>query len=128
MAQRSPEILATIVIESLLETTSTYLTKVSPQIPKVHPLSMLTRKWVLSMYSMRFSSNKLDWNLFCNTSKWYGICNSINCSFSTLQWGTNQNVVFEFAVRKISILPTLKASRELKNWYFTTKFLPKHYL
>jgi len=39
-----------------------------------------------------------------------------------VQWGTNQNVVFEIAVRKISRLPTLKVSRELKNWYFPTKF------
>jgi hypothetical protein len=29
----------------------------------------------------------------------------------TVQWGTNQNVIFEIAVRKISRLPTLKASR-----------------
>jgi len=45
-----------------------------------------------------------------------------------VQWGTNQNVVFEIAVRKISRLPTLKVSRELKNWYFPTKFLPKHFI
>jgi hypothetical protein len=45
-----------------------------------------------------------------------------------VQWGTNQNVVFTIAVRKLSRLPTLKASRELKNWYFPTKILPKHYL
>jgi hypothetical protein len=29
---------------------------------------------------------------------------------------------------KNSRLPILKASRELKNWYFPTKFLPKNYL
>jgi len=42
--------------------------------------------------------------------------------------GSNQNVVFEFAKREISVLPTLKASRELKNWYFTMKFFPQHHL
>jgi hypothetical protein len=47
---------------------------------------------------------------------------------SIVQWGTNQNVVFKIAVRKLSRLPTLKASRELTNWYFPTKILPKHYL
>jgi len=31
-----------------------------------------------------------------------------------VQCGSNQNVVFEFAMREISVLPTLKASRELK--------------
>jgi hypothetical protein len=31
-------------------------------------------------------------------------------------------------MRKISRLPTLKASQELKNWYFPTTLLPKHYL
>jgi len=44
-----------------------------------------------------------------------------------VQWGTNQNVVFEIAARKLSRLPTLKACRELKNWYFSTSFLPKNY-
>jgi hypothetical protein len=44
-----------------------------------------------------------------------------------VQWGTNQNVVFEIAARKLSRLPTLKAFLELKNWYFSTIFLPKHY-
>jgi len=39
--------------------------------------------------------------------------------------GSNQNVIFEFVVREISILPTLKASRELKNWYFTMNFFSK---
>jgi hypothetical protein len=38
--------------------------------------------------------------------------------YANVQWGTNQNVVFKIAVRKISRLPALKASRELKNWYF----------
>jgi hypothetical protein len=42
-----------------------------------------------------------------------------------VQWGTNQNVVFEIAARKLSRLPTLKAFPELKNWYFPTNFLPK---
>jgi len=45
-----------------------------------------------------------------------------------VQWGSNQNVVFEFTMREISVLPTLKGSRELKNWYFTKKFLPQHQL
>jgi len=31
-------------------------------------------------------------------------------------------------VREISMLPTLKASQELKNWYFTMKFFPQHCL
>ena len=39
-----------------------------------------------------------------------------------VQWGTNQNVVFEIAARKLSRLPTLKAFQELKNWYFPTMF------
>jgi hypothetical protein len=47
---------------------------------------------------------------------------------SIVQWGTNQNVVFEIAARKLSRLPTLKAFLELKNWYFSTIFLPKNYL
>jgi hypothetical protein len=42
-----------------------------------------------------------------------------------VQWGTNQNVVFEIAARKLSRLPTLKAFRELKNWYFSTIFFTK---
>jgi hypothetical protein len=60
-----------------------------------------------------------------------GLCSCSNTKpeyTSKVQWGTNQNVVFKIAVRKLSRLPTLKASRELKNWYFPTKFLPKHYL
>jgi hypothetical protein len=48
--------------------------------------------------------------------------------YKEVQWGTNQNVVFEIAMRKLSRLPTLKASRELKNWYFPSKFSAKHYL
>jgi len=39
-----------------------------------------------------------------------------------VQWGTNQNVVFEIAAKKLSRLPTLKAFRELKNWYFSIFF------
>jgi len=35
---------------------------------------------------------------------------------------------FEFAVREISVMPTLKASQELKNWYIAIKFLPQHHL
>jgi len=46
----------------------------------------------------------------------------VSFQYSTVQWGRNQNVVFEFAMREISVLPTLKASRELKNWYFTMNF------
>jgi len=45
-----------------------------------------------------------------------------------VQWGPNQNGVFEIAVKEISMLPTLTASQELKNWYFTTKCLPQHHL
>jgi len=41
---------------------------------------------------------------------------------------TNQNGVFEIEVKEISMLPTLTASRELKNWYFNTKFLPQNHL
>jgi len=38
-------------------------------------------------------------------------------------WSSNQNhVVFESTVREISVMPTLKASRELKNWYFNMIF------
>jgi len=43
-----------------------------------------------------------------------------------VQWSTNQNGVFEFAMKEISMLATLIASRELKNWYFTMKFLSQH--
>jgi len=51
---------------------------------------------------------------------------AVRNGMSTLvQWGTNQNVVFEIAARKLSRLPTLKAFRELKNWYFSTIFLIK---
>jgi len=42
-----------------------------------------------------------------------------------VQWGNNQNVVFEIAARKLSRLPTLKAFRELKIWYFSTIFFTK---
>jgi len=45
----------------------------------------------------------------------------------TVQWGSNQNVVFEFAMREISLLSTLKVSREFKNWYFTMKVLTHHH-
>jgi len=31
-------------------------------------------------------------------------------------------------VKEISVLPTLTASQELKNWYFTRKFLSQHHL
>jgi len=41
-----------------------------------------------------------------------------------VQWGSNQNAVFEFAVREILVLPTLKASQELNNWYFTMNSFP----
>jgi len=42
--------------------------------------------------------------------------------------GSNQNVVFEFAVREILVLPTLKVSQELKIWYFNMKNLPQNHL
>jgi len=45
-----------------------------------------------------------------------------------VQWCSNQNVVLEFTMREISMLPTLKASWELKNWYFTMNFFPRHHL
>jgi len=49
-------------------------------------------------------------------------------SFVIVQWGDNQNGVFEFAVKEIPVLPTLTASQELKNWYFTMKFFSQHHL
>jgi len=48
--------------------------------------------------------------------------------FICVQWGPNQNGVIDIAVKEISVLPTLTASRELKNWYFTMKFLPHYHL
>jgi len=48
--------------------------------------------------------------------------------FIIVQWGTNQNGVFQFAMKEVSVLPTLTAFRELKNWYFTMKFLSQHHL
>jgi len=42
--------------------------------------------------------------------------------YADVYWSSNQNVFFEFVIRKISMLPTLKASQELKNWYFTMKY------
>jgi hypothetical protein len=60
MERRPQEILTTMVIESPLETTSAYLTLVSPCKPNVHSLSKLTTKCVSSMFSMTFSSNSLD--------------------------------------------------------------------
>jgi len=47
---------------------------------------------------------------------------------SIVQWGTDQNVIFEFAVKEIAVLPTLTASQELKNWNFTMEFLSQHHL
>jgi len=44
MARHPLEVLTTIVIESLLETTLVYLIEVSPRNPKVRLLSMLTTK------------------------------------------------------------------------------------
>jgi len=49
-------------------------------------------------------------------------------AFTDVRWGSNQNVVSEFVVREISMLLTLKASREIKNWYFTMKILPQNLL
>jgi len=35
---------------------------------------------------------------------------------------------FEFTLIEISVLPTLTTSQELKNWYFTMKFLSHHHV
>jgi len=48
--------------------------------------------------------------------------------FSYVQWGPNQDGVFEIVVKEISMLLTLTTSRELKNWYFITNFVPHHHL
>jgi len=45
-----------------------------------------------------------------------------------VQWGDNQNGVFEFVVKEISVLPTLIAFQGLKNWYFTMNFLSQHHI
>jgi hypothetical protein len=70
----------------------------------------------------------LPWHAGPHSSAFFHFTACFWAKASNLQWGTNQNVVFEITVRKISRLPTLKASRELKNWYFPVKFLRKHYL
>jgi hypothetical protein len=54
--RRPPEILTTMVILSLPDTTSAYFIVVSPRNPNVRPLSTLTTKCVSSIFSMRFSS------------------------------------------------------------------------
>jgi len=64
------------------------------------------------------------------TPKYIWLCFTKNTPKLPLlvQWGDNQYGVFEFAMKEISMLPTLIASWELKNWYFTMKFLSQHHL
>ena len=49
-------------------------------------------------------------------------------SFIHVQWGDNQNDVFEFALKEISHLPNLTTSRGLKNLTLPRLFLTKSLL
>ncbi len=61
------------------DTTSAYLTSLSPQNPSVLPLSKLTLQCVSSMFSTRFSSNVPARNSLASCSRWNAICLSICC-------------------------------------------------
>lgn len=40
-----------------------------------------------------------------------------------MQWRINENGIFEYAKKETSMLSTLSALQEVKNWYFSIKIL-----
>jgi len=66
--------------------------------------------------------------LWIHSSRQVGYVLEKNLDHLEVYSGVAIKISFLNIVREILVLSTLKASRELKNWYFTMKFLSQHHL